>query len=74
MPKKSKLGSSSIYSVSYHNDEILAVTFMAKNGSMATYQYYKVPVETYVCMLLHPSPGTFLNIYIKGSYSYKKIL
>jgi hypothetical protein len=41
--------------------------------SGSVYDYFKVPEAVYEEMKESDSKGTFLNLHIKGTYSFKKI-
>ena len=51
------------------SSETLKIIFL----SGAVYEYRKVPPSVYNAMKTAFSKGTYLNKYIKGQYSYKKI-
>jgi len=51
------------------SSETLKIIFL----SGAVYEYRKVPPKVYNAMKTAFSKGTYLNKYIKGQYSYKKI-
>lgn len=62
--------SSNVQGVSYEPDsQTLHVQFT--NGS--EYAYHGVPASEYAELMDAPSPGGYLNDYIKGTYRYTRV-
>ncbi|MBN1234844.1 MAG: KTSC domain-containing protein [Methanotrichaceae archaeon] len=62
--------SSNVKSIGYYETtELLEVEF--NNGNI--YEYYKVPKGIYDSFMAASSQGKYLNQYIKGKYSFKKV-
>lgn len=62
--------SSNVKSIGYNETtENLEVEF--NNGNI--YEYYKVPRVTYDSFMAASSQGKYLNQYIKGKYSFKRV-
>lgn len=64
------VASSNISSIGYDLDtETLEVEFT--NGSV--YQYFNVPVSLNEQLMMSPSKGQFLNLYIRNGYPYSRV-
>lgn len=64
------VASSNIASIGYDPDsETLEVEFT--NGSI--YQYFNIPTGLHDQLMIAPSKGQFLNLYIKNAYPYSRV-
>lgn len=64
------VASSNIASIGYDPDsETLEIEF--SNGSI--YQYFNVPFSLNEQLMVAPSKGQFLNVYIRNAYPYSRV-
>lgn len=67
---RNPVASSNITSIGYDSDsEILEIEFT--NGSI--YQYYNITPDLNEQLMIAPSKGQFLNLYIKNGYPYSRV-
>jgi hypothetical protein len=67
---RAPVASSNIASIGYDPDsETLEIEF--SNGSI--YQYFNVPSSLNEQLMVAPSKGQFLNVYIRNAYPYSRV-
>lgn len=67
---RNSVASSNITSIGYDpGSETLEIEFT--NGSI--YQYFNVPLGLYEQLMVAPSKGQFLNVYIRNAYPFSRV-